>query len=67
MGFSFLFYWLPRPARQFIAVGMVLLVLYVSPVRDWVIDRYVSLAERRLDRVVEHMEDAPIYGSQVSE
>lgn len=67
MRFSILFYWLPRPAKQCIAVATALLMLYVSPVRDWATDRYVSLKERKFDRVMEHMEDAPIYGSPVSE
>lgn len=46
---------------------MVLLMLFVSPVLDWVVDRYVSRFERRTDRVVEHMEDAPIGGAPMPE
>ncbi len=67
MGLSILLRLLPRQARQWIAVVLALLMLYVSPVRDWVIDRYVSLSERRIDRFMEHMEDAPINGAPVSE
>ena len=46
---------------------MALLMFFVSPVRDWVIDRQISRIERRLDRVMEHMEDAPINGASMSE
>ena len=59
MGLSILLRLLPRPLRQWIAVAMVLLMLVSSPVLDWVVDRYISLFERRIDRVTEHMEDAP--------
>ena len=67
MGLSILLRLLPRPAKQWIAVVMALLVLFVSPVRDWVIDRHVSRMEKRLDRVMEHIEDAPINGVPMSE
>ena len=67
MGLSILLRLLPRPAKQWIAVVMALLMLFVLPVRDWVIDRHVSRMERRLDRVMEHMEDAPINGAPVPE
>lgn len=67
MGLSILLRLLPRPAKQWIAVAMALLMFFVSPVRDWVIDRQISRIERRLDRVMEHMEDAPINGASMSE
>ena len=67
MGFSILLRLLPRPLRQLIAVALVLLMLVSSPVLDWVVDRYVSLIERRIDRVMEHMEDAPIGGAPMPE
>lgn len=46
---------------------MALLILLAPPVRDWVIDRQASFLERRLDRVMERMEDAPINGAPMSE
>ncbi len=46
---------------------MALLILLVSPVRGWVIDRQVSFLERKLERILEHMEDAPINGAPMSE
>ncbi|MCQ3811556.1 MAG: hypothetical protein KTV68_13495 [Acidimicrobiia bacterium] len=67
MWISILLGWLPRPAKQLIAVAMVLLMLYAPPVREWVIDRQVSRVERKMDRLMERMEDAPIYGSPTSE
>ncbi len=67
MGLSILLRLLPRPAKQWIAVVMALLILLVSPVRGWVIDRQVSFLERKLERILEHMEDAPINGAPMSE
>ena len=67
MWISILLGWLPRQARKLVAVAMVLLILLAPPVREWVTDRYVSLFERRFDRVMERMEDAPIYGFPTSE
>ncbi len=67
MSFPIFLYWLPRRAKQWIAVVMALLILLAPPVRDWVIDRQASFLERRLDRVMERMEDAPINGAPMSE
>lgn len=39
---------------------MVLLMLLVSPLRDWIIDGYIGVLERRLDRVTERMENASV-------
>ena len=48
-------------------MAMALLMLVVPPVRYWVVDRQVSYMEKRLDRLMERIEDAPINGSPMSE
>jgi hypothetical protein len=67
MSLPILLYWLPRRTKQWIAAAMALLMLLAPPVRDWVIDRQVSFLERKLERIMEHMENAPIYGAPMSE
>ena len=67
MGFSILLRLLPTRAKQWILMAMALLMLVVPPVRYWVVDRQVSYMEKRLDRLMERIEDAPINGSPMSE
>ena len=67
MGFSILLRLLPRRAKQWILVAIALLMIVVPPVRYWVVDRQVSYMEKRLDRLMERIEDAPINGSPMSE
>ena len=67
MSLPILLSWLPRRAKPWIAVALALLMLAAPPLGDWVIDRYVGGLERRLDRVMERMENTPIHKLEMPE